>query len=296
MSQSAAQNASEEALQKLKDSAATGDFASFKREFQQWEQIADLSSYEPTISERIGALRYHTSSKTLPLQRVLGVAAKEGHVEIVGFLLDQGCNITAPAVRWAMSRKRWSVLELYLERGWDINTAMEGGNTLPVLKQVYHVTARSLNHSSDWNLGRFFQVQNMSGGVLNTAQIRPLYLPAAIMTFPVLQVEQALSRRYNFLENTGSISQNAMLYHPQQEVVTLAVSMSWPISLMMWGCLSTSMSGAMTITSLTRIKRVLLELHYMLLLEPSVSIMSNFCWKGILIGISRMLGEAEQLT
>ncbi|OTA82311.1 hypothetical protein M434DRAFT_401072 [Hypoxylon sp. CO27-5] len=30
--------------------------------------------------------------------------------------------------------KRWDVLEVYLDRGWDINSPMEGGNTLPLIK------------------------------------------------------------------------------------------------------------------------------------------------------------------
>jgi hypothetical protein len=75
--------------------------------------------------------------KTLALQRVLNAAAKEGHTEVVAYLLDQKrCIVTQMAVRWALTRKQWDVMQLFLDRGWNINSPVEGGNTCSVLRYV----------------------------------------------------------------------------------------------------------------------------------------------------------------
>jgi hypothetical protein len=80
------------------------------------------------MAERLLQCRDQIPDKTLALQRVLNAAANEGHTEVVTYLLDQKrCIVTRMAVRWASTRKQWDVMQLFLDRGWNINSPVEGG-------------------------------------------------------------------------------------------------------------------------------------------------------------------------
>lgn len=126
-----------EILDELKTCAASGDRPSLENALQKWDSIADMSCFIPNFAERMIQCREPMSVKTLALHRVLNAAAKEGQAEVVVFLLDQrGCVITKIAVRLALVYKRWDVMQLFLERGWNINSPVEGGNTCSILRYV----------------------------------------------------------------------------------------------------------------------------------------------------------------
>lgn len=128
-------------LSKLTALADAGDLPGLKDALSQWDerQVADDGTwFTPTTAERFVDIRHQIPAGSLPLQRVLNAAAKSGHADIITYLLNQrGCAVTAPAIRWAISRKHWDVMQAYVDSGWDINTPIEGGNTCPILKYVY---------------------------------------------------------------------------------------------------------------------------------------------------------------
>ncbi|KAI0841136.1 ankyrin [Hypoxylon sp. FL0890] len=141
----------------LKSYAAHGDLDRLRDALEnRWEpsEETDMSWFNQNMMDRF--LRIHRvlhSDKAVVLQRVLNTAAQEGQVEVVKYLLDRGsCTITPPAIRWAFYKKHWDVLQVYLDRGWDINSPMEGGNTLPLINElivsVPH-TQWCLDHGAD---------------------------------------------------------------------------------------------------------------------------------------------------
>ena len=110
----------DETLAELQSSAEVGDLSRFRSALSQWEDDGALA-----------------------LQKVLSIASKAGQADIVAYLLantNGHCKITAPAVRWASSRKHWAVMQAFVDAGWDINAPLDGGNTWPALK--YDVSSR----------------------------------------------------------------------------------------------------------------------------------------------------------
>lgn len=104
-------------LPELQSSAEAGDLGRFQRALSRWNDDGSLA-----------------------LQSVLSTAAKTGHADIVAHLLahtDDNCKVTAPAVRWAASRKHWDVMQAFIDAGWDINSPIDGGNTCSALKYVH---------------------------------------------------------------------------------------------------------------------------------------------------------------
>jgi hypothetical protein len=127
----------EEVFHELKASAASGDLLRLDDALQKWDSVDDLSWFIPNMSESLLQCEHPISDKALALQRVLNVAAEQGHTEIVAFLLDQkGCIVTRMAIKPALVRKQWDVMQLFLNRGWNINSPVEGGNTCSVLKYI----------------------------------------------------------------------------------------------------------------------------------------------------------------
>ncbi|KAI1137841.1 ankyrin [Hypoxylon sp. FL0543] len=125
----------------LKGYAAHGDLVRLRDVLEnRWEtsEETDVSWFDQNMMDKILRIRHVLNSdKAMVLQRVLNTAAKEGQVEVVKYLLDRGsCVITPPAIRCAFFKKHWDVLQVYLDRGWDINSPMEGGNTLPLINDL----------------------------------------------------------------------------------------------------------------------------------------------------------------
>lgn len=135
----------EEVLDELITCAASGDRPSLENALQKWDSIADMSWFLPSIAEHFIQCRDRISVKTLALQRVLNAAAKEGHTEVVTFLLDQkGCIVTRIAARCALVYKQWDVMQLFLDRGWNINSPVEGGNTCSILRYIMYLTLQQI--------------------------------------------------------------------------------------------------------------------------------------------------------
>ncbi|GAM40916.1 hypothetical protein TCE0_041f13639 [Talaromyces pinophilus] len=127
----------EEVFHELKASAASGDLLRLDDALQKWDSVDDLPWFIPNMSESLLQCEHPISDKALALQQVLNVAAKQGHTEIVAFLLDQkGCIVTRMAIKPALVRKQWDVMQLFLDRGWNINSPVEGGNTCSVLNHA----------------------------------------------------------------------------------------------------------------------------------------------------------------
>ena len=90
------------------------------------------------------------------MQRLLNASTREGHVDVASYLVsERHALVNAPAVRYALTRKRWAVMQMFLDRGWwDINQPTEGGNTLPILREILPselLVRWCLEHDADSN-------------------------------------------------------------------------------------------------------------------------------------------------
>lgn len=125
-------------LEDLKALAAAGDVDDFTYSMRKWDAVnsmkwATLDMIELTLQCRDDV----PNVKAVVLHRVLTSAAEAGQVDIAKYLMEHyGCVVYPAAVRAALEREHWGVLELFLEKGWDINSAVEGNNTFPILKYV----------------------------------------------------------------------------------------------------------------------------------------------------------------
>lgn len=121
----------------LKASAEVGDLLRLKVALARWDDAAiKMGSVSPNMAGVVQT-QHETSKGIIALQGVLYKAAYCGHTEVVTYLLDStGCSITTGAVRAALFRSHWDVLQCFLERGWDINCPVQGGNTCPLLRYV----------------------------------------------------------------------------------------------------------------------------------------------------------------
>ncbi|OTB09215.1 hypothetical protein M426DRAFT_7229 [Hypoxylon sp. CI-4A] len=149
-------------FEELKGYAARGDLHNLKEALEtRWdllEEFSDLSWFDGNMMDHFIRRNSLTgSNKTTVLQRVLNTAAKEGHANIARHLLDRGyCVITPPAVRCAMGKESWDVLQVYLDHGWNINSSVEGGNTLPIIYFAVRSIAQvkwCLEHGADPTIG-----------------------------------------------------------------------------------------------------------------------------------------------
>lgn len=124
-------------LEDLKRLAAAGNIDNFKHGMRQWDAVRNM---DWATVEMLEVFTLETrddvpDTKGVVLHRVLSAAAEAGHVEIARYLMEhRGCVIYLTAVRAALKNNRWSVSELFLEKGWDINEAVNGNNTFPILK------------------------------------------------------------------------------------------------------------------------------------------------------------------
>lgn len=134
------------------DAAESGDLASLKNALAEWDQVDKFDWFERSLVEFFTEMRHSIPEKTLPLQRALYEAAKNGHADVVVHLFEKGCVVTAPATRYVFVRRHWDVAQAYLDSGWDINTPQEGGNTCPILREIISSPERvrwCLEHGSD---------------------------------------------------------------------------------------------------------------------------------------------------
>ncbi|KAI1417086.1 ankyrin [Hypoxylon sp. FL1857] len=182
--QDAATPVLEALFEELKSYAARGDLDRLKDALEnRWEpsEETDMSWFDHNMMDRFLNLRgVLNSDKAMALQRVLSAAAKEGQVEVVKYLLDRGsCVITPPVIRWAFAKKRWDVLQVYLDRGWDINSPMEGGNTLPLINEMIKSrphTQWCIDHGADPMAGNMFRGMEIPSQAASKADTKVLQI------------------------------------------------------------------------------------------------------------------------
>jgi hypothetical protein len=130
-------------LEDLKTKAAAGDIAGFVSSMQKWDATcsnmkwAKINNHDDFYSFE----HYEPpNSKALVLHRVLTAAAEAGQVNIVKYLIEQrGCSPHHRSLMTAFMNEQWSVLELFLANGWDINRSTGGNNTYPILAYVEQI-------------------------------------------------------------------------------------------------------------------------------------------------------------
>lgn len=131
----------EAVLADLKTQAAAGDEAVFKSSMKKWDAISSNMKWAKINDEDFFSRQCHDdipNDKAVVLHRVLTVAAKAGQVNIARYLIEQrGCIIYYPALKAALMHEEWSVLELFLAKGWDINRSIAGNNTQTILVQMF---------------------------------------------------------------------------------------------------------------------------------------------------------------
>ncbi len=108
----------------MERASAAGDLQSMKAIVEHWSTATTRSAHHhneprPDADEHLQAA----------LQAALTEAAKNGHAEIVSFLLDRGANITDSVLRGGRDSKSTSVFQALLDHGWDINSKWWTGIT-----------------------------------------------------------------------------------------------------------------------------------------------------------------------
>lgn len=124
----------------LQEAASTGDLQRLKDALTQFDDEDTDALREPNMAEKFAAIqsRNRDVKRQSAMQRLLNASAREGHVDVASYLVsERHALVNAPAVRYAMTRKRWAVMQMFLDRGWwDINQPTEDGNTLPILREI----------------------------------------------------------------------------------------------------------------------------------------------------------------
>jgi hypothetical protein len=118
--------------------AVAGDMEGLTATLQKWDAVQSVRCANLSMLEL--SLQSHDDvpdAKAVVLHRVLTAAAEAGQVDIARCLIEQyHCVVCVAAIRAAFKHERWAVLELFLEKDWDINSAVLGNNTYPILKLV----------------------------------------------------------------------------------------------------------------------------------------------------------------
>ncbi|KAM5343569.1 hypothetical protein ACJ41O_012106 [Fusarium nematophilum] len=123
-----------ELTDELRAMAGDGDLPRLQQGLARWDtfwEIAPRGNSEgpPQHIQPVSRLPFE-------FEHVLSAAAAGGHVKVVEYLLDErGLEVSPPAIRGATLRKRSEVLRLFMDRGWDINAPIAGGNTCSVLSE-----------------------------------------------------------------------------------------------------------------------------------------------------------------
>lgn len=146
----------------LQEAASTGDLQRLKDALAQWD------------AEDTDVLRELNMAEFTAMQRLLQASARAGHADVAGYLMsERGCVVSSLVIRPAMMRKHWAVLQLFLDRGWwDINRTVDGGNTLPLLKDILpseeHVQW-CLEHGADPNAQSMGRTNHVLGNAASDA-------------------------------------------------------------------------------------------------------------------------------
>jgi hypothetical protein len=130
-------------LEDLQALAAAGNVDNFKYAMRKWDAVRSMEWATVDIHETctLEARDDVPDVKAVVLHRVLTAAAEAGQVDIAKYLMEQrGCVVYPTAVRAALKHNQWGVLELFLKKGWNINEAVGGNNTFPILKCVPSLT------------------------------------------------------------------------------------------------------------------------------------------------------------
>jgi hypothetical protein len=100
--------------------SASRDLAAVKAGIDQWNEHKHLHN---PLFER----GFHAA---------LWAAIQKNHVSVVSCLLDQGVGIMDLDFAEATKKKSYPMLQLLLDRGWNINTHMGGWSEPPALQYV----------------------------------------------------------------------------------------------------------------------------------------------------------------
>ncbi|KAK8000545.1 hypothetical protein PG990_013145 [Apiospora arundinis] len=128
-------------LEQLKSLAVAGDLEQFESAMREWDAVKpnkmDWAKSDDMVEFALECRDDVPDFKAVVLHRIFSAAAGAGQVEIAKYLIEQrGCVVYPTAIRDALEHQRWAVLELFLEKGWDINSPVEDNNTFPILKEV----------------------------------------------------------------------------------------------------------------------------------------------------------------
>ncbi|KAJ4396660.1 hypothetical protein N0V93_000881 [Gnomoniopsis smithogilvyi] len=125
-------DASERMLEKIQQIAAAGDLVLLQRALKQ------LDTKTVPLDNASNHDQLELQNEQWLIQGAFDKAAEAGHLGLVAYLLEQrSCVPSSFAVRGAVKRKHWGVVDLLLRSGWDINQPIDGGNTLPVMFQEH---------------------------------------------------------------------------------------------------------------------------------------------------------------
>jgi len=178
-------------LKELKALAAAGDMEGFTSAMRKWDAVRSVKCAKLSMLEL--SLQCHDclpDAKAVVLHRVLTTAAEAGQVDIVKCLIEQhGCIVCPAAVRAAFKCEQWAILELFLEKGWDINSPVLGNNTYSILKYVTSLTIIILSsiaisfygfYTNSSPIERCSAQKHSPDGVSTMAQIPPAERPRGI--------------------------------------------------------------------------------------------------------------------
>lgn len=104
-------------FEQVQAASAFGDLHAVKAAVEQWNK----HSYNPELKRR-----FHAG---------LSAAIENNHGPVVSYLLFQGVDMNGLDFAWATKKKLYPMLQLLLDRGWDINTPM-GRIEPPALQYV----------------------------------------------------------------------------------------------------------------------------------------------------------------
>lgn len=108
----------------METASAAGDLQNVKAIVERWS-TATIGSAHCHDGPRLEADEHLKAA----IQAALTEAAKNGHAEIVSFLLNRGGKITDSVLRGGRDSKSTSVFQALLDHGWDINSKWWTGIT-----------------------------------------------------------------------------------------------------------------------------------------------------------------------
>jgi hypothetical protein len=106
-------------LEDLKAVAAAGNVNDFKHAMRKWDAVSSMEWATIDMLEVILESRDDVRDvKVVVLHRELTASAEAGQIDIAKYLIEErGCVVYPTAVRAALEREQWGVLELFLKKG-----------------------------------------------------------------------------------------------------------------------------------------------------------------------------------